>query len=129
MINTKIIFCCNSVDRSGFAKIVFEAILPGDSVYSIEDANDWMDDNISKHYCDFDLDFVLDWFVLLCEPTSDEPKETEIIKNVKGKLIFEDDIDYFYYNLGKIKSETKKIRQETKKLKDEIKKSKYEKHF
>lgn len=124
MINSKIIFCCNSVDRGGFAKIVFEAILPGDSVNSIEDANGWMYNNISKHYFDFDLDFVLDWFVLLFEPTNDNPKETEIIKNVKGKLIFEDDIDYFYYNIGKIKSETKKIKQETKKLKKEIKKSK-----
>lgn len=123
-MNTKILFYCTNVSHDGFTKIVFETILSGDSIHSISDANDWVDDNISKHYDDFDLEFVLDWFVLLFEHTDAEPKETEIIKTVTGKLIFEDETDYFYYELGKIVHEKNEIKREIKKLKKEVKDNK-----
>lgn len=120
-MNTKIIFSCIEVNHNGFTKIVFETILSGNSIHSISDANDWVDDNISKHYYDFELEYVLDWFVLLFEHTDNETKETEIIKTVNGKLIFEDDDDYHYYELGKVVHEKNEVKHEIKKIKKEIK--------
>ena len=116
-MNTRILFYCTNVDRNGFSKIIFEAILPEGIINSTEDANDWIDDNISKHYDEFSLEFVIDWFVSLFEPTDAEIKDTEIYKTVQGKLIFQDEADFHYYKLGKTVSEKNKAKNEIKKIK------------
>ena len=120
-MNTKILFCCTNVCHNEFQKIIFETILHGNSIKSISDAIDWMDDNISMFCYDFDLEFVIDWFVLLCESTDEDDKDTEIVKTVNGKLIFEDDNDYHYYKLGKITNEINEIKEEINKIKEEKK--------
>jgi hypothetical protein len=116
-MNTRILFYCTSVDRHGFSKIIFESILPEGIINSTEDANDWVDNNISNHYDKFYLEFVIDWFVSLYEPTTAELKDTEIFKTIQGKLVFEDESDYHYLELGRTVSEKNKAKAEIKKLK------------
>ena len=117
-MNARILFYCTNVDRNGFSKIIFETILPEGVINFTEDANDWVDNNISNHYDKFDLEFVIDWFVSLYEPTNIDLKDTEIYKTVQGKLIFQDEADFHYYELGKTVSEKNKAKAEIKKLKD-----------
>jgi hypothetical protein len=58
-MNTKILFYCTNISHDGFTKIVFETILPGDSIDSFSDAIDWVDNNISAHYDNFYLDYLI----------------------------------------------------------------------
>jgi hypothetical protein len=120
-MNTKITFSCTNINPHGITKIIFEAITDEDIN---DDAIGWVDDNISKHYDEFELDFVLDWNVISCVEVEDDVKETKIINTVDGKLIFEDSIDWSYYRIGKYNFEIKQIKKETKKIKAETKKLK-----
>lgn len=126
-MNTRILFYCTHVSHDGFSKIVFETILNG--TLTTEEANEWVDENISTHYNNFYLEFVLDWFVVLCEEVDAEPKETEIIKTVNGMLIFEDTIDHLYYRIGKATEETRQIKKETRKIKKETEKLKAQNEY
>lgn len=119
-MNTKIIFYCIDNSHNQFTKIIFETILPGNCIEDKTCAVDWVDENISKHYNQFDLDCVLKWDVLFYESTNDEPKNTEIIKTVDGHLFFEDSIDWLYYRIGKAKEETRQIKKKTRKIKKEL---------
>lgn len=120
-MNTKIQFFCTHLSQGEFTKIIFETILSDQSIESTSDAENWVDDNVSTHYDEFLLDVVLDWGVISFKETKTKPKETEIIKTVRGRLFFEDELDYFYYRIGKAKEETRQIKKETRKIKKETK--------
>lgn len=124
-MNTKVLFYCTHIHRDGFTKLFFETITD-EPIESLDDAIEWMDDNVSYHYNLFDLDTVIDWFLILHEPTNDNVKETEIIKTVIGHLFFEDTIEYQYYRIGKAEMETKAIKTQTKVIKKENEKLKKE---
>lgn len=126
-MNTKLQFYCINIDHHSFTKIVFEVILPGDCIEDRSDAVEWVDNSISKHYNDFGLDVVLDWVVLSYEQTDELIKDTEIIETIDGKLIFKDDIDFHYCELGKLTSEKNKLNDEIMAIKKDLKKSKSKK--
>ena len=98
-MNTKLLFYCIHIHRDEFTKLIFETITD-EPIESLEDAVNWMDDNSSKHYNDFELETVIDWSMLLHEPTNDDVKETEIVETVNGYLFFDDTKEYHYYQLG-----------------------------
>lgn len=117
-MNSKITFSCISITSNGISKIIFEAITDEDT---IDDAIGWVDNNINKHYNDFELDFVLDWNVISCVETKSKIKNTEIINRIDGHLFFEDSIDWSYYRIGKAKEQTRQIKKETRKIVKETK--------
>ena len=117
-MNTRIVFTCINIASRDIIKYAFETII--DEV--LEDtwgADEWVENNVSKHYDQFDLSLVLDWAVVLCEPTDADVKETELIKSDVGHIFFEDSLEYTYYRLGKAQIETKILKDRTKKIKKE----------
>jgi hypothetical protein len=118
-MNTRILFYCINLEHGDFTKIVFETVISDSDIDSTIDAVNWVDDNISVHYDQFELDCVVDWIVLSYESTDDLPKETEVVKTISGKLVFEDDINSHYIKLGKLTSEINKLKTETEAIKKE----------
>lgn len=118
-MNTRIQFYCTQISEGKFQKIIFETILEDE--LDENDIENWIDEHVSDHYWEFDLDHVLDWKLISYELTNNISRYTRIIKTIEGHLIFEDSIDYSFYLIGKAKFETDQIKKETRKIKKETK--------
>lgn len=93
MKNTKLTFYCTHAEYGEFKKTIFDAVLPGlVEIEDIYDARNWVDEEVSTIYSDFDLDLVFDWVVVDFHKTNDDVKSVNILDTVSGKLVFDDDI-------------------------------------
>lgn len=86
-MNTKLTFYCTHCQYGGFEKVIFETVLD-ESFEDIQDAKEWVDDQIPTICDEFDFELVFDWIVINYKKTKEDIQPVTIKKAIKGKLTF-----------------------------------------
>jgi hypothetical protein len=89
-MNTIITFYWTHYTNRTFKKTIFNCVLPGSPFESLQDADDWMENNVSEIYNTFDLETVFDHVVINYKKTLEPPTEIQIVKTLTGNLNWKD---------------------------------------
>lgn len=87
-MNTRVLFYWTSAANDGFYKTVFHTVLPGTPFESLDDVNEWEEQETDRIYREFDFHLVFDHVVLGYEETSKEPFDVEVLESTRGHLVF-----------------------------------------
>ena len=91
MKNTKISFYWTVLDSREFSKIIFSCIVP-EKFNNIHEVKDWEVNNTLRIFHIFDFNIVFDHVIINYEETDEEIYDVKIEKQIRGKLIFNDEI-------------------------------------